>query len=434
MKYFKKRKILKGKYFPPGDKSISHRILILTGQTIGESQITNLLEGEDVLNTLKAMKQLGARIKKKKNKFIVHGVPPGGLLQPNTTLDFGNSGTGIRLISGLVASNKIKATLIGDKSLSARPMKRVTLHLERIGAVIKLKKELFPPIKINGTGLPIPLSYQINIPSAQIKSAILLSALNTNGLVKLKEFNSTRDHTENMLKAMGYNIKVKENKKYRFIEMKNDKDLNPINYDVPGDPSSAAFFITAACMMPGSKIEIKNILFNKTRIGFIETLKKMGGNIKIVNKRKINFETVADVIVKQTKHLKATKLRESDIPTQVDEIPILSIAASHAKGTSIFKGLKELTVKESNRLILVQQNLLKIGVNAEIRNDYDLYIHGSHDLKKGGASIVHHHDHRIVMSFYIANLICLQNNKIDDKSSIKTSYPKFFRDFKRLSN
>ncbi|MEK9886197.1 MAG: hypothetical protein VW452_04750, partial [Pelagibacteraceae bacterium] len=166
----------------------------------------------------------------------------------------------------------------------------------------------------------------------------------------------------------------------------------------------------------------------------IQTLKKMGGNIKIVNKRKINYETVADVIVKQTKHLKATKLRESDIPMQVDEIPILSIAASYAKGTTIFKGLKELTVKESNRLLLVQQNLIKMGVNAEIRNDYDLYIHGSHDPKKGGATIIHHHDHRIVMSFYIANLICLQNNKIDDKSSVKTSYPKFFKDFKGLSN
>ena len=430
----KRNKTIKGKYFPPGDKSISHRVLILTSQTIGESQITNLLEGEDVLNTLKVMNQLGANIKKKKNKYFVNGIPPGGLFEPKTSLDFGNSGTGIRLISGLIASNQIKAKLIGDKSLSRRPMKRVTSHLERIGAVIKLKKGLFPPIKIQGTGLPIPLRYEIKIPSAQIKSAILLSALNTNGLVKLKEFNSTRDHTENMLKAMGYNIKVKENKKYRFIEMKNDKDLSPINYSVPGDPSSAAFFIAAACMMPGSSLEVKNILFNKTRIGFIQTLKKMGGNIKIVNKRKINFETLADVIVRQTKYLKATKLRESDIPTQVDEIPILSIAASHAKGTTIFKGLKELTVKESNRLLLVQQNLIKMGVNAEIRNDFDLYIHGSHNLKKGGAFIVHHHDHRIVMSFYIANLICLQNNKIDDKSSVKTSYPKFFKDFKQLLN
>ena len=427
-------KNIKGKYFPPGDKSISHRILILTGQSIGKSEITNLLEGEDVINTLKAMSKLGANIKKKNNKYIVYGVPPGGLFEPKTKLDFGNSGTGIRLLSGLIASNQVKVTLIGDKSLSGRPMKRVTSHLERIGAEIKLKKDLFPPIKIKGTGQAVPLNYEIKIPSAQIKSAILLSALNTNGLVKVKEFNSTRDHTENMLKAMGYNIKVKENKKYRFIEMKNDKDLNSINYNVPGDPSSAAFFITAACMMPGSSLEVKNVLFNKTRIGFIQTLKKMGGNIKIVNKRKINCETVADVIVKQTKHLKATKLRESDIPMQVDEIPVLSIAASYAKGTTIFKGLKELTVKESNRLLLVQQNLIKMGVNAEIRNDYDLYIHGGHDLKKGGASIVHHHDHRIVMSFYIANLICLKNNKIDDKSSVKTSYPKFFKDFKRLLN
>jgi 3-phosphoshikimate 1-carboxyvinyltransferase len=430
----KRFKTIKGKYFPPGDKSISHRILILTGQAIGQSKITNLLEGEDVINTLKVMRQLGVKITKKMQRYLVYGVPPGGLFEPKNNLDFGNSGTGIRLLSGLIASNDIKATLVGDKSLSGRPMKRVTSHLERIGAVVKLKKNLYPPIKIYGTGQSIPLNYEIKIPSAQIKSAILLSALNTNGLIKLKEFNSTRDHTENMLKAMGYNIKVKEKQKYRFIEMKNDKDLSPINYNVPGDPSSAAFFITAACMIPGSRLEVKNILFNKTRIGFIKTLKKMGGNIKIVNIKKVNFETIADIIVKQTKYLKATKLRESDIPMQVDEIPILSIAASYAKGTTIFKGLKELTVKESNRLLLVQQNLIKMGVNAEIRNDYDLYIHGGHDLKKGGASIVHHHDHRIVMSFYIANLICLKNNKIDDKSSVKTSYPKFFKDFKRLLN
>ena len=427
-------KNIKGKYFPPGDKSISHRILILTGQSIGKSEITNLLEGEDVINTLKAMCELGANIKKKNKTYMVFGVPPGGLFEPKTNLDFGNSGTGIRLISGLISSNNIKATLIGDKSLSGRPMKRVTSHLERIGAVIKLKKELFPPIQIQGTGQPVPLSYEIKIPSAQIKSAILLSALNTNGLVKLKEFNSTRDHTENMLKAMGYNIKVRENKIYRFIEMKNDKDLKPINYNVPGDPSSAAFFIAAACMKPGSKLEIKNILFNKTRIGFIKTLKKMGGNIKIINKRNVNFETVADIQVIQTKHLRATKLDERDIPTQVDEIPILSIAASFANGTTIFKGLKELTVKESNRLLLVQQNLQRMGVRAEIKKQYDLYIYGNHELKKGGALIDHHQDHRIVMAFYIANLICLKNNKIDDKSSVKTSYPKFFKDFKSLSN
>ena len=430
----KEHKTIKGKYFPPGDKSISHRILILTGQTVGKSIITNLLEGEDVLNTLKVMRQLGANIKKKGNRYIIHGIPPGGLLKPKTRLDFGNSGTGIRLLSGLIASNEIEATLVGDGSLSRRPMRRVTMHLERIGAVIKLKKELYPPIRIHGTGLPIPLSYEIKIPSAQIKSAILLSALNTNGLVKLKELNSTRDHTENMLKAMGYNIKVKENKKYRFISMRNDKELKPINYIVPGDPSSASFFITAACMKPGSKLEIKNILFNKTRIGFIKTLKKMGGNIKIVNKRKVHYETIADIQVNQSKHLRATKLEEWDIPSQVDEIPILSIAASFANGISIFKGLKELTVKESNRLLLVQQNLLRIGVKAEIKNNYDLYIYGNNDFKKGGASIIHQQDHRIVMSFYISNLICFKNNRINDKSSVKTSYPEFFKDFSRLSN
>ena len=420
------KKRIQGIYFPPGDKSISHRSLILTGQAVGKSEITNLLEGDDVINTLLVMRELGARITKKNGKYVAFGIPPGALFQPKKQLDFGNSGTGIRLIAGLISSNNIKATLKGDKSLNKRPMGRVTNHLKRIGASIELKKNSFPPIKIKGVGDAIPLNYDIKIPSAQIKSAIMLSALNTNGIVKIKEFKSTRDHTENMLKAMGYNIKVKENSKYRFIEMKNDKDLKPIKLNVPGDPSSAAFFITAACLKPGSKLVVKNMLFNKTRIGFIKTLKKMGGNIQILNRKKVNNEILADLKINQKTHLKSTILKPEDVPLQVDEIPILSIAASYAKGTSIFKGLKELTVKESNRLELIHQNLKNMGVKSEIK-EFDLYIYGDTNLKKGGAKIIHHHDHRIVMSFYIANLICEKSNKIDDKSSIATSYPSFFK-------
>ena len=420
------KKLIKGIYYPPGDKSISHRSLILTGQAVGQSEISNLLEGEDVMNTLLVMRDLGARIIKKNGKYIVFGLPPGALFQPKKQLDFGNSGTGIRLLAGLISSNNIKATLKGDKSLSKRPMRRVTDHLKRIGTSIELKKDSFPPIKIKGVGDAIPLSYDIKIPSAQIKSAIMLSALNTNGLVKIKEFKSTRDHTENMLKAMGYNIKVKENSKYRFIEMKNDQDLKPIKLNIPGDPSSAAFFITAACLKPGSKLIVKNMLFNKTRIGFLKTLKKMGGDIQITNQRKVNNEVLADLKINQKKHLKSTIIKSEEVPTQVDEIPILSIAASYARGVSIFKGLEELTVKESNRLLLIHQNLKAMGVKSEII-DFDLHIHGDTNLKKGGASIIHHHDHRIVMSFYIANLICEKPNKIKDKSSIKTSYPSFFK-------
>ena len=420
------KKKIRGTYYPPGDKSISHRSLILTSQAIGKSEITNLLEGEDVISTLLVMRELGARIKKKNGKYIVYGLPPGALFQPKKQLDFGNSGTGIRLLAGLISSNNIKATLKGDRSLSKRPMRRVTDHLKKIGAEIQLKKKSFPPIIIKGVGDAIPLNYDIKIPSAQIKSAIMLSALNTNGLVKIKEFKTTRDHTENMLKAMGYNLKVKENSRFRFIEMKNNKDLNPIKLNIPGDPSSAAFFITAACLKPGSKLIVKNMLYNKTRIGFIKTLKKMGGNIQILNKKKVNNEILADLTINQKSYLKSTILKSEDIPLQVDEIPILSIAASYAKGTSVFKGLKELTFKESNRLELIHQNLKKIGVKSEIK-EFDLYIHGDNNLKKGGARIIHNHDHRIVMSFFIANLICQKSNIIDDKSSVKTSYPSFFK-------
>ncbi len=417
---------IKGTYFPPGDKSISHRILILAGQAIGKSKISNLLEGEDVINTLKAMKLLGAQIIEKGKEIHVFGIPPGGLIQPNKTIDFGNSGTGIRLMSGLISSNNIKAKLIGDKSLSNRPMKRVTDHLSRIGAKIKMTKDTYPPIHLKGTGNAIPLNFNITIPSAQIKSAIMLSALNTNGIVKIKEFKSTRDHTENMLKSMGYNIKVKETNKYRLIEMKNNKELKSIKYDVPGDPSSAAFFITAACMKPGSKLIVKNILFNKTRIGFINTLKAMGGNIKIISKRKIHNELIVDLKINQNKILNSTILKPEDIPLQIDEIPVLSIAASFAKGLTIFKGLKELTVKESNRLLLIHENLKRIGVVSKIKN-YDLYIYGNSNFKEGGAIIRHDHDHRILMSFFIANIICKKNNIIEDKSCVKTSYPTFFK-------
>ena len=423
---------IKGKYFPPGDKSISHRILILAGQTVGRSEISNLLEGEDVINTLKAMRSLGAQIKKKDNKYIVFGVPPGGLFQPNKPIDFGNSGTGIRLISGLISSNSIVVKLIGDKSLSKRPMKRVTEHLSKIGADVSLRNDLYCPIKLKGTGNAIPLSFDIFIPSAQIKSAIMLSALNTNGTVKIKEFKSTRDHTENMLKSMGYNIKVRENSTYRFIEMKNNRELEEINYIVPGDPSSAAFFITAACLKPDSKLIVKNVLFNNTRIGFIKTLKKMGGNIKIIKQRKIHNEFIVDLKIEQKRNLKSIILEQNEIPQQIDEIPILSIAASFAKGITVFKGLKELTVKESNRLKLIHENLNKIGVKSKIKN-FDLYIYGNYKLKDGAAIIKHDNDHRILMSFFIANMICKKNNIIRDKSCVKTSYPSFFNDISQFS-
>ena len=430
---FNNNTVINGNYIPPGDKSISHRILILTGQAIGESSISNLLEGEDVLNTLKVMKLLGVRIKKKRGKYHVFGIPPGGLFQPNKVLDFGNSGTGIRLLSGLISSNNIKAYLVGDKSLTKRPMRRVTMHLTRLGANFKLRNNLYPPIKINGTGSAVPLTFDITIPSAQIKSAIMLSALNTIGTVKIKEFKSTRDHTENMLKSMGYNINFRENSKHRFIEMKNDKDLKSIKYNVPGDPSSAAFFITAACLKPGSKLIVKNILFNKTRIGFIKTLKNMGGNIKLIKKRKIHNELIADLKIEQKKNLNSIILKSSEIPIQIDEIPILSIAASFANGLTIFKGLKELTVKESNRLKLIYQNLIKMGVKTKIKN-YDLYIYGNHELKKGNAKIKHENDHRILMSFFIANMICKKNNIINEKTCVKTSYPMFFKHISQLSS
>ena len=424
-------KKLKGVYLPPGDKSISHRIIILGSQAVGKSSVTNLLESEDVLNTVKVMRQLGSNIKKIDGKYIIFGLPPGTLFEPKKELNFGNSGTSIRLITGLLSTNNIKTKLVGDKSLSSRPMKRVTEHLKRIGAVFILKKNNFLPMTIKGSANPIPLNYEISIPSAQIKSAVMLSALNTLGKVTIKEFSSTRDHTERMLKTMNYNILFKEKKEFRYITMSSDKELNSLNYKVAGDPSSAAFIITAASLKIGSKIKVKNMLYNPTRIGFLLTLKRMGANIVIKNKRIVHNEVIADIFVHQKKQLKSVVVEANEVPQQIDEIPILSIAASFAKGETIFKDLKELTVKESNRLDLIYQNLKKMGVDCFIKN-YDLHIMGNNNLKVGGAKIIHNFDHRIVMSFYIANMICSKNNIIIDKSCVKTSYPQFFKDFNTL--
>ena len=424
-------KKLKGVYLPPGDKSISHRIIILGSQAVGKSSVTNLLESEDVLNTVKVMRQLGSNIKKIDGKYIIFGLPPGTLFEPKKELNFGNSGTSIRLITGLLSTNNIKTKLVGDKSLSSRPMKRVTEHLKRIGAVFILRKNNFLPMTIKGSANPIPLNYEISIPSAQIKSAVMLSALNTLGKVTIKEFSSTRDHTERMLKTMNYNILFKEKKEFRYITMSSDKELNSLNYKVAGDPSSAAFMITAASLKIGSKIKVKNMLYNPTRIGFLLTLKRMGANIEIKNKRIVHNEVIADIFVHQKKKLKSVVVEANEVPQQIDEIPILSIAASFAKGETIFKDLKELTVKESNRLDLIYQNLKKMGVDCFIKN-YDLHIMGNNNLKAGGAKIIHNFDHRIVMSFYIANMICSKNNIIIDKSCVKTSYPQFFKDFNTL--
>ena len=424
-------KKLKGVYIPPGDKSISHRIIILGSQAVGQSGVTNLLESEDVLNTVKVMKQLGSNIKKINGKYIIFGLPPGALFEPKKELNFGNSGTSIRLIAGLLSTNNIKTKLVGDKSLSSRPMSRVTDHLKRIGAIFILKKNNFLPMTIKGSANPVPLNYEISIPSAQIKSAVMLSSLNTLGKVTIKEFSSTRDHTERMLKTMNYDILFKEKKEFRYITMSNDKKLNSLNYKVAGDPSSAAFMITAASLKIGSKIKVKNMLYNPTRIGFLQTLKNMGANIEIKNKRIVHNEVIADIFVHQKKYLKCVTVEANKVPQQIDEIPILSIAASFAKGETIFKDLKELTVKESNRLDLIYQNLKKIGVDCFI-NNYDLHIIGNNNLKTGGAKIIHNFDHRIVMSFFIANLICSKNNIIIDKSCVKTSYPSFFKDFNTL--
>lgn len=417
---------LRGKIAIPGDKSISHRALMLSALAIGESRVTGLLEGHDVLATAAAMRAMGASIERKAaGEWIVHGVGVGGLLQPREALDMGNSGTSTRLLMGLVASHPITATFVGDASLSGRPMGRVIDPLSQMGADISASPGGRLPLMVRGLAPAIPLAYRLPMASAQVKSAVLLAGLNTPGITEVIEPVPTRDHSERMLAGFGARLSVETDADgTRHIRILGEAELKPQTIVVPGDPSSAAFFIVAALIVPGSDITIANVGLNPTRAGLIEVLQAMGGNIELLDARDVGGEPVADLRVRHSA-LKGIDVDPAVAPSMIDEFPVLFVAAAFAEGRTTTTGLDELRVKESDRLSVMAAGLKAIGARVEESED-GLIIDGTGgDPLPGGATIAGHLDHRICMSFAIAGLVSAAPVTIDDMAPVATSFPNF---------
>ena len=408
----------------PPDKSISHRSIIIPSISSGVSEINNLLMSDDVLHTLNAFKTLGVKIEKSNDKVIIYGKGLNSLKKPNKNIYLGNSGTSARLLTGLLASQTFESILEGDKSLSSRPMTRIMDPLKLMGAEFgNISGTL--PLKIIGKKLN-KSKIEIEIPSAQIKSGLILAALNTEGVSHIIEKNITRDHTENMLESFGADINIEKNDNETSIYIKGKQELKSNNINVPSDLSSSAFFIIAALINKGSKINLNNININPSRDGILKALKKMGAKINIKNQRRVSGEIVADLDVENS-NLTGCELDAEMAKFMIDEYPILSIAAAFAKGTSVFRGLKELKVKESDRLELIRLNLVNCGCDCQVIND-DLIIKPSQTYIPKNNKIRTDFDHRIAMSFAVmgskvGNLI------IEDSESINTSFPNFIEKF-----
>ncbi len=417
---------LSGTAAVPGDKSISHRSLMLSALAVGESRIEGLLEGEDVLATAAAMRAMGADIIRDKAGFWhVQGVGVGGLLQPETALDMGNSGTSTRLLMGLVASHAITTTFIGDASLSKRPMARVTDPLSLMGASFTTSPGGRLPLMVRGAWPAVPITYRLPVASAQVKSAVLLAGLNTPGITRVIEPVPTRDHSERMLAGFGADLTVDiEADGTRIISIRGEAELKPQSIIVPGDPSSAAFPVVASLLVPGSRTVIANVGLNETRAGLFTVLKAMGASIEFGQLRVVGGEPVADLIVTASL-LTGIEPDPAIVPSMVDEFPILFVAAAMAKGRSIFRGLEELRVKESDRITVMVQGLRAIGAQVEELED-GLIIDGTGgDPLAGGATIATHLDHRIAMSFAVAGLVSTAPVTLDDSAPIATSFPTF---------
>jgi 3-phosphoshikimate 1-carboxyvinyltransferase len=416
---------LKGRLRVPGDKSISNRALIFGGLTVGETRISGLLEGEDVLNTGKAMQALGASVERLgEGEWRVHGVGVGGFRQPAGALDFGNSATGCRLLMGMVATCPITTTFDGDASLRKRPMQRILDPVTLMGArATQMAEGGRLPITIAGARDPLPIVYRTPVPSAQIKSAVLLAGLAAPGETTVIESEASRDHTEKLLAHFGAEITVSLDGAHgRKITLKGEPELSPAPVVVPADPSSAAFPMVAALIVPGSDVVLTDVMTNPLRTGLITTLREMGANIETLNLRNDVGEEMADFRVR------ASALRGVDVPAErapsmIDEYPILAVAAAFAEGTTRMRGLKELRVKESDRLAAVADGLKANGVVVEIEGD-DLIVHGK-GRAPGGGTVATHMDHRIAMAFLMMGLASDKPVAIDDSSFIATSFPSF---------
>ncbi len=424
-------KKLRGVLKISGDKSISHRALILSSMTSGRAVIRNLLESEDIKSTIKVLKLLGIKIFKKSNAWIVIGNGTNGFMQPNRDLNCGNSGTTARLIIGAVSSNPISCNFFGDYSLSKRSMSRVTVYLETLGATFKLHRGKYLPLKVKGSTSLIPSLIKIKKPSAQIKSALMLSGLNVNGKLSIIEKARTRDHTERLFKYLNIKFKQKNLKNgSKLIELNGPYEIRSKDIKVASDPSSAAFFIVGALITPGSKIQLNNIALNPTRIEYINVLKKMGAIISIKKTGTICGEEIGNIKAEYSQ-LNGIKINKSLAPLLIDEYPILSIAASRAKGKTHMYGLDELRKKESDRIKSIIINLNKVGIKATNVKD-KISIHGGGRLPQKNIRIQTFGDHRIAMAFLILNIICNANLKLDNDKCISISYPNFKKDLKKL--
>jgi 3-phosphoshikimate 1-carboxyvinyltransferase len=410
----------------PGDKSISHRSLILGALALGETQVAGLLEADDVLRTASAMRALGAEIHRAgPGEWRVRGRGVGGFAEPADVLHFGNSGTGSRLVMGAVATTALTAVFAGDASLGRRPMRRVLEPLTAFGAEYLARDGEFMPLALRGAARPIAIDHEVAVASAQVKSALLLAALNAPGRTRIVQRHLTRDHTEKMLPAFGAHISIEPvSTGGESIQIDGECELRSTTVDVPRDPSSAAFAIVAASIIPGSDIEIPGVLLNPRRAGLIEVLKEMGANIIIERRRESAGETVGDLRV-QFSPLKAVDVPPELAPSMIDEYPVLAVAASFAQGRTTMSGLDELIVKESDRLSTTAAALKACGVSVEVRG-VQMVIEGrGADGVRGGARIATEMDHRIAMAFLTLGLASREAVSVDDISMVATSFPSF---------
>ena len=405
---------------PPGDKSISHRVLMLAALAKGKSELTGLLTGDDVKSTARVLRQLGADVSAISENTVT--VTASRLAAPRSRLNCGNSGTTARLMLGILAGQKFEASLTGDASLRKRPMRRVTEPLKQMGAHIREKGDGLP-LTIRGGALR-GLTYTSPVASAQVKSAILFAALTGNVTVTIREPYRSRDHTERLLAHLGLGIHDRDGS---ILFEPSHSAIPPFQLSVPGDPSSAAFMVGASILAAGGELAIDNVGVNPTRTGFLVVLERMGAHVERVNLRDEGGEPVADLLVRPAE-LNATDVTAAEIPTLVDEVPVLAVLASRARGSTVFREVGELRVKESNRLELIASNLRAVGVQAEAQGN-DLHVHGTDTPPRGTVETAK--DHRLAMAFAVLGTVPGADIKLSERKSVAISYPGFFQDLKR---
>ena len=420
---------LSGRVTVPGDKSVSHRALMFGALATGRTRIKGLLEGEDVLNTAKALQAMGCPVHRTGDVWEVLGRGVGGLIEPDDDLDFGNSGTGTRLMLGVIAGHDMRVRLTGDASLSRRPMGRVLEPLTRMGLEVLDRGRATLPLTVRGSPDLMPIEYALPVASAQIKSAVLIAGMHAAGETTVIEKEATRDHTERMLRHFGAKLTVAERDGGRTITVAGDAELAGRDVAVPGDPSSAAFLVSAALIVPGSQIAIEGVLVNPTRTGFYTTLKEMGADIELGNAREEGGEPVADILVRHSR-LRGVRVPPERAPSMIDEYPVLACLAAFAEGETRMEGLAELKVKESDRLAATAAGLAANGVAAKVDGD-TLIVAGGKGVRGGGV-VATHLDHRIAMAFLTLGLGADRPVTVDDADTIATSFPEFRALMQRL--